>query len=134
MPKDRAQKWDVVKSLFEDTIPVTPRKSKLLSAWSNIYLPKPKVKGRKAFWVMKVRKNWIRFSVEMTLASPLRVKITKSVLGRRSMEIASTKSRNIYVDILRTCCSSTNRRWWGAIVHYIFNPVMLCEPKKRICW
>ena len=33
--------------LFEDTIPVTPRKSKLLLAWSNIYLPKPK--GRKVF-------------------------------------------------------------------------------------
>ena len=49
LPKDRAQKRAVVKALFEDTIPVTPRKSKLLSAWSNIYLPKPKVKGRKAF-------------------------------------------------------------------------------------
>ena len=48
LPKDRAQKRAVVKALFEDTIPVTPRKSKLLSAWSNIYLPKPKVKGRKA--------------------------------------------------------------------------------------
>ena len=50
MPKDRTQKRAVVKALFEDTIPVTPRKSKLLSAWSNIYLPKPKVKGRKAFF------------------------------------------------------------------------------------
>ena len=49
LPKDRAQKRAVVKALFKDTIPVTPRKSKLLSAWSNIYLPKPKVKGRKAF-------------------------------------------------------------------------------------
>ena len=49
LPKDRAQKRAVVKALFEDTIPVTPRKSKLLSAWSNIYLPNPKVKGRKAF-------------------------------------------------------------------------------------
>ena len=48
LPKDRAQKRAVVKALFEDTIPVTPRKSKLLSAWSHIYLPKPKVKGRKA--------------------------------------------------------------------------------------
>ena len=50
LPKDRAQKRGVVKALFEDTIPVTPRKSKLLSVWSNIYLPKPKVKGRKAFF------------------------------------------------------------------------------------
>ena len=49
-PKDRAQKQAVVKALFEDAIPVTPRKSKLLSAWSNMYLPKPKVKGRKAFF------------------------------------------------------------------------------------
>ena len=49
LPKDRAQKRVVVKASFEDTIPVTPRKSKLLSAGSNIYLPKPKVKGRKAF-------------------------------------------------------------------------------------
>ena len=49
MPKDRAQKPAAVKALFEDTIPVTPRKSKLPSAWSNIYLPKPKEKGRKAF-------------------------------------------------------------------------------------
>ena len=49
LPKDRAQKRAVVKALFEDTIPVTPRKSKLPSAWSNIYLPKPKEKGRKAF-------------------------------------------------------------------------------------
>ena len=50
LPKNRAQKRGVVKALFEDTIPVTPRKSKLLSVWSNIYLPKPKVKGRKAFF------------------------------------------------------------------------------------
>ena len=49
LPKDRAQKRAAVKPLFEDTIPVTPRKSKLLSAWSNNYLPNPKVKGRKAF-------------------------------------------------------------------------------------
>ena len=49
LPKDRAQKRAVVKALFEDAIPVTPRKSKLLSAWSNMYLPRPKVKGRKAF-------------------------------------------------------------------------------------
>ena len=49
LPKDRAQKPAVVKALFEDTIPETPRKSKLFSAWPNIYLPKPKVKGRKAF-------------------------------------------------------------------------------------
>ena len=49
LPKDRAQKQAVVKALFEDTIPETPRKSKLFSAWPNIYLPKPKVKGRKAF-------------------------------------------------------------------------------------
>ena len=48
-PKGRAQKRAVVKALFEDTIPIIPRKSKLLSAWSNIYLPKPKVKERKAF-------------------------------------------------------------------------------------
>ena len=49
LPKERAQKRAAVKALFEDTIPVTARKSKLLSAWSNIYLPKPKAKGRKAF-------------------------------------------------------------------------------------
>ena len=49
LPKGQAQKRAVVKALFEDTIPITPRKSKLVSAWSNIYLPKPKVKGRKAF-------------------------------------------------------------------------------------
>ena len=42
LPNDRAQKRAVVKALFEVTIPVTPRKSKLLSAWS-------KVKGRQAF-------------------------------------------------------------------------------------
>ena len=48
-PKGRAQKRAVGKALFKDTIPVTPGKSKLLSAWSNIYLPKPKVKRRKAF-------------------------------------------------------------------------------------
>ena len=35
--------------MFEGTIPVTPRKSKLLTAWSNIYLLNPKVKERKAF-------------------------------------------------------------------------------------
>ena len=49
LPKDRAQKRAVVKALFEDTIPVTPRMSKLFSAWSNIYLPTPKAKERKAF-------------------------------------------------------------------------------------
>ena len=49
LPKDKAQKWAVAKALFEGTIPVTLRRSKLLLAWSNIYLPKPKVKGRKAF-------------------------------------------------------------------------------------
>ena len=47
LPKDRAQKRAFVKALLEGTIPVTPRKSKLLSAWSNMYVPKPKVKGRK---------------------------------------------------------------------------------------
>ena len=32
LPKDRSQKRAVVKAMFEDTIPVIPRKSKLLSA------------------------------------------------------------------------------------------------------
>ena len=32
LPKDRAQKRAVVKAMFEDTIPVIPRKFKLLSA------------------------------------------------------------------------------------------------------
>ena len=49
LPKDKAQKRAVVKAYFESTNPVTPRKSKLLPVWSNIYLPKPKVKVRKAF-------------------------------------------------------------------------------------
>ena len=49
LPKDRAQKRTVVKALFEGTIPVTPRKFKLLSTWSNIYLPMQKLKGKKAF-------------------------------------------------------------------------------------
>ena len=57
LPKDRAQKRVVVKASFEDTIPVTPRKSKLLSAGSNIYLPKPKVKGRKAFLSDKTKEK-----------------------------------------------------------------------------
>ena len=47
--KDRAQKRAAVKALFEATIPVTPRKSKLLPARWNIYLSKPNAKRRKAF-------------------------------------------------------------------------------------
>ena len=47
--KDRAQKRAAVKALFGATIPVTPRKSKLLPARWNIDLSKPNAKRRKAF-------------------------------------------------------------------------------------
>ena len=66
LPKERVQKRAVVKALFEDIIPKASRKPKLLSAWSNIYLFKPKVKGRKAFLSDQTKENWIRFSLEMT--------------------------------------------------------------------
>ena len=96
LPKDRAQKRAVVKAMFEDTIPVIPRKFKLLSAWSNIYLPKPKVKGRKTFLSDETKEKLDSFLSGNDISFTLPGQITKSMLGKMSMEIASTEPRNIY--------------------------------------
>ena len=96
LPKDRAQKWAVVKALFEDTIPVTPRKSKLLSAWSNIYLPKPKVKGRKAFLSDETKEKLDSFLSRNDISFTLPGRNHQVYVGKDVNGDASTKPRNIY--------------------------------------
>ena len=135
LPKDRAQKRAVVKALFEDTIPVTPRKSKLLSAWSNIYLPKPKVKGRKAFLSDETKEKLDLFLSRNGASFTLSWWKSSSLCWEGCQWRSPVLNHEIFtVDIPTTCWFSTNRRWWGAIIHYIFNTVPICEPKKRICW
>ena len=96
LPKDRSQKRAVVKAMFEDTIPVIPRKSKLPSSWSNIYLPKPKVKGRKTFLSDETKEKLDSFLSGNDISFTLPGQNHQVYVGKVSVEIAITEPRNIY--------------------------------------
>ena len=135
LPKDRAQKRALVKALFEETIPVTPRKSKLLSAWSNVYLPKPKVKLRKAFFSDEIKKKLDSFLSrnDISFTHPSRnhqVYVGKDVNGDRQYR---TKKYLLWtyqelIGLLQTEDDEELSSITFSTLHRYVNP------KKRICW
>ena len=57
LPREPLQKRVIAKALFEDSIQATPRKIKLLSAWSNIHQKTRKLKGRPAILTEDIKEK-----------------------------------------------------------------------------
>ena len=65
LPKEPVQKHVIAKALFEDSIQATPKKIRLLSAWSNIHEPKRHNIGYPTIQQKISKRSWIHFCVAM---------------------------------------------------------------------
>ena len=70
LSKDTVQKKAVVKALFEESIPASPRKVRFLSVWSNIYAPESKIKSRKAIIDDNIKRKLDKFCLKLISVSP----------------------------------------------------------------
>ena len=70
MSKDTVQKKAVVKALFEESIPASPRKVRFLSVWLNIYAPESKIKSRKAIIDDNIKRKLDKFCLKLISVSP----------------------------------------------------------------
>ena len=71
MSKDTVQKKAVVKALFEESIPASPRKVRFLSVWSNIYAPESKIKSRKAIIDDNIKRKLDKFLSQIDISFTL---------------------------------------------------------------
>ena len=58
----------VVKALFEESIPASPRKVRFLSVWSNIYAPESKIKSRKAIIDDNIKRKRDKFLSQIDIS------------------------------------------------------------------
>ena len=71
LSKDTVQKKAVVKALFEESIPASPRKVRFLSVWLNIYAPESKIKSRKAIIDDNIKRKLDKFLSQIDISFTL---------------------------------------------------------------